>query len=66
MVGYQFNSDAKRTVSISLYSKKVDCLLINQAELTTLQQPRQTPSPQKLIGGGAKPLTPISSVHCDF
>lgn len=58
MVGYQFNSDAERTVSISLYSKKVDCLLINQAELRTTKQLREILSPKKLIEMGRNHLHP--------
>lgn len=51
MVGNQFSETAKRTHSPYLYAKKVDCLLINLAELRTAQQQRETLSPQKLIGG---------------
>ena len=51
MVGYQFSEKANRTHCPSLSLKKVDCLLINQAELRTAQQPRETPSPHILIGG---------------
>lgn len=50
-VGYQFSEIANRTHCPSLFSTKVDCLLINQAELRTAQQPRETPSPHILIGG---------------
>lgn len=50
-VGYQFSDRANRTHCPSLFSTKVDCLLINQAELRTAQQPRETPSPHILIGG---------------
>ncbi|GGF00518.1 hypothetical protein GCM10008027_26700 [Pseudoalteromonas gelatinilytica] len=57
MVGNQFNETAKRTHCSSLSLKKVDCLLINQAELRTAQQQRETPSPQKLIGGSETTYT---------
>lgn len=50
-VGYQFSEKANRTHFPSLFSIKVDCLLINLAELRTAQQPRETPSPHILIGG---------------
>ena len=51
MVGNQFSENANCTHCPSLFLKKVDCLLINQAELRTAQQLRETPSPHILIGG---------------
>lgn len=50
-VEYQFSEIANRTHCPRLFSMKVDCLLINQAELRTAQQPREIPSPHILIGG---------------